>query len=64
MYLSGPNCGFYTAGHPVNINQRNEGLEYADPISVESNVWIGGSEVVLPGVSDFCDSYPNRIPKI
>jgi maltose O-acetyltransferase len=47
----GPNCGFYTAGHPVNISQRNEGLEYAHPISVGNNVWIGGSVVVLPGVS-------------
>jgi maltose O-acetyltransferase len=46
----GPNCGFYTAGHPTNVNQRNEGLEYAHPISVGNNVWIGGSVVVLPGV--------------
>jgi maltose O-acetyltransferase len=46
----GPNCGFYTAGHPVNVNQRNEGLEYAHPISVGDNVWIGGNVVVLPGV--------------
>ena len=24
-----PNCGFYTAGHPVDAAQRNRGLEYA-----------------------------------
>lgn len=47
----GPNCGFYTAGHPENVAQRIDGLEYARPISVGNNVWIGGNVVVLPGVS-------------
>lgn len=37
-----PDCGFYTAGHPVNVSQRNAGLEYARPITVGDNVWIGG----------------------
>ncbi len=46
-----PNCGFYTAGHPVDAKQRNEGLEYAHPITVGNNVWIGGNVIVLPGVS-------------
>lgn len=47
----GPNCGFYTAGHPIEIELRNEGLEYAKPIKVGNNVWIGGNVVVLPGVT-------------
>lgn len=46
-----PNCGFYTAGHPLDVKQRNEGLEYAYPIKVGNNVWIGGSSVILPGVT-------------
>lgn len=46
-----PNCGFYTAGHPIHIKQRNEGLEYAKEIKVGNNVWIGGNVVVLPGVT-------------
>ncbi|MBS7009324.1 sugar O-acetyltransferase [Anaerostipes sp.] len=46
-----PNCAFYTAGHPFNIEQRNAGLEYAYPIHVGNNVWIGGNVTVLPGVS-------------
>lgn len=45
-----PNCGFYTAGHPLDFNTRNQGLEYAKPIEVGDNVWIGGNVVVLPGV--------------
>lgn len=46
-----PNCGFYTAGHPIDYEQRNLGLEYAYPISVGDNVWIGGGVQVLPGVT-------------
>lgn len=46
-----PNCSFYTAGHPIDVEQRNKGLEYAKPIKVGNNVWIGGNVVVLPGVT-------------
>ncbi len=46
-----PNCGFYTAGHPLDVKLRNQGLEYAYPISVGNNVWIGAGVSVLPGVS-------------
>ena len=45
-----PNCSFYTAGHPLDVERRNQGLEYAKPIEVGNNVWIGGNVVVLPGV--------------
>lgn len=47
----GPDCGFYTAGHPVETIPRNQGLEYARPITVGDNVWIGGGVRVMPGVS-------------
>lgn len=46
-----PNCAFYTAGHPFDVGLRNKGLEYAKPITVGNNVWIGGNVVVLPGVT-------------
>ncbi|RXK83157.1 sugar O-acetyltransferase [Filimonas effusa] len=46
-----PNCGFYTAGHPLDVERRNKGLEYAYPIRVGNNVWIGANTVVLPGVT-------------
>lgn len=46
-----PGCGFYTAGHPFNVEQRNKGLEYAYPITIGNNVWIGAQVCILPGVS-------------
>ncbi len=46
-----PNCGFYTAGHPLDAERRNKGLEYAKPITVGNNVWIGAGVHVLPGVT-------------
>lgn len=47
----GPNCGFYTAGHPLEYKIRNKGLEYAKPIKIGNNVWIGGNVTVLAGVT-------------
>lgn len=47
----GPNCGFYTATHPLNFEERNKGLELAEPIVVGSNTWFGGHVSVLPGVT-------------
>lgn len=46
-----PNCTFSTAGHPLDNEQRNQGLEYAYPITVGDNVWFGASVTVLPGVT-------------
>ncbi|MCW3794789.1 sugar O-acetyltransferase [Paenibacillus sp. LS1] len=46
-----PNCGFYTAGHAYDVEQRNEGLEVVGPITVGNNVWIGGGVTVLADVT-------------
>ncbi|NCB91784.1 MAG: sugar O-acetyltransferase [Clostridia bacterium] len=46
-----PDCGFHTAGHPVDAERRNQGLEYARPITVGNDVWIGAGVQVLPGVT-------------
>ena len=47
----GPNCGFYTSGHPMDRERRIQGLEYARPITVGDDVWIGGGVHVMPGVT-------------
>lgn len=46
-----PNCIFSTAGHPLDAQQRDMGLEYAYPITVGDHVWFGASVTVLPGVT-------------
>ena len=46
-----PNCGIYTAYHPIDIVQRNKGLEYASNVRIGNNVWIGGNVTILPGVT-------------
>ena len=46
-----PDCVFSTAGHPLDTEQRNQGLEIALPITVGNNVWIGTQVSVLPGVT-------------
>ena len=47
----GPDCGFYTACHPIGYQLRNQLLEFARPIAVGDNVWFGGGCRVLPGVT-------------
>lgn len=46
-----PNVSIYTAGHPLHPDSRNSGYEYGISITIGDNVWIGGSVVILPGVS-------------
>jgi len=47
----GPNCGMYTAAHPLDAKERNRGLEKAEPIAIGDAVWIGANVVILPGVT-------------
>lgn len=49
--MFGPNVQVYTATHPINHKERASGLEYARPITIGEDVWIGGSAVICPGVT-------------
>ncbi len=46
-----PNVGLHTAGHPMDSKRRNEGIEYARPITIEDDVWIGAGVQICPGVT-------------
>ena len=47
----GPNVSIYTACHSIDPIERNTRNEWAEPVTIGNNVWIGGSVTILPGVS-------------
>lgn len=47
----GPNVSIYTACHSTNPEERNTRQEWAEPVTIGNNVWIGGSVTILPGVT-------------
>jgi len=49
--LLGPNVQIYTASHPMDYQVRASGLEYAKPITIGEDVWIGGSAIICAGVT-------------
>lgn len=47
----GPNVSIYTACHSTDPIERNTRQEWAEPVKIGDNVWIGGSVTILPGVT-------------
>ncbi len=47
----GPNVGIYTACHSTDPEERNTGQEWARPVVIGRNCWIGGNVTILPGVT-------------
>jgi maltose O-acetyltransferase len=48
--LIGPGVHVYTATHPLAVAERRTGIEMAKPVTIGSDVWIGGRSIILPGV--------------
>jgi maltose O-acetyltransferase len=51
LSLIGPGVQLCAATHPVDPAQREAGLEYALPIALGRNVWIGAGVVIGAGVT-------------
>ncbi|MDX2443928.1 MAG: sugar O-acetyltransferase [Bacteroidales bacterium] len=49
--LFAPNVQIYSATHPTDFKIRASGVENAKPVTIGSDIWIGGSAIILPGVS-------------
>ena len=49
--LFGPNVQIYTATHPIDHVVRASGVEFAKPITIGEDVWVGGSAIINPGVT-------------
>nr|WP_315851962.1 maltose acetyltransferase domain-containing protein [Tautonia rosea] len=49
--MFGPAVQVYTASHPVSAAERRKGPEMAYPVTIGSDVWIGGGAIICPGVT-------------
>lgn len=47
----GPNVGIYTACHPLEAEERDKWIEWAEPVTIGDSVWIGGGVTICPGVT-------------
>ncbi len=48
--LLAPNVQIYTATHPIDPTERLTGKEFAKPVTIGNNVWVGGGTIICPGV--------------
>jgi maltose O-acetyltransferase len=48
--LFGPAVQIYTATHPLEAELRRT-REFAKPVTIGSDVWVGGAAVICPGVA-------------
>ncbi|MGL4281448.1 MAG: sugar O-acetyltransferase [Albidovulum sp.] len=49
--MLGPGVHIYCADHHRDVGKRRAGIERALPVRIGSDVWIGGSAILLPGVT-------------
>ena len=47
----GPAVQIYAADHPRDAEARRSGLEFGRPVTIGSDVWIGGGAIILPGIT-------------
>ena len=49
--MIGPNVLISTVSHPTSPMERRAHMSFAKPITIGSDVWIGGNAVILPGIT-------------
>lgn len=49
--MFGPNVQIYTAGHPLDEQKRRDAQEFGKTIRIGSDVWVGGSAILCPGIT-------------
>ena len=50
-FMSAPCVQIYTATHPLQAKARSSGKEFAKPVRIGDDVWLGGGAIVCPGVT-------------
>ena len=49
--MMAPGVQILTATHPLDADKRRTVYEYAKPITIGADVWIGGGAIICPGVT-------------
>ncbi|KAJ3535675.1 hypothetical protein NM208_g7041 [Fusarium decemcellulare] len=49
--MVGPNVMISTATHEIEVASRRDNIEYASPVTIGDDCWIGGGVIILPGVT-------------
>ena len=49
--MIGPHTLITTVGHPLDYRRRREYIAFAQSVTIEDDVWIGGHVTILPGVT-------------
>ena len=49
--MFGPHVTIATAGHPIDPQLREKGLQYNMPVRIGRNCWLGAGVIVMPGVT-------------
>jgi len=49
--MFGPNVSIYAATHETDVQSRRDNIEFARPVTIGDDCWIGGNSIILPGVT-------------
>ncbi|CAC9886009.1 unnamed protein product [Aureobasidium pullulans] len=49
--MFGPNVSILSATHQTDVQSRRDGVEFALPVFIGDDCWIGGNVSILPGVT-------------
>ncbi|KAJ4159231.1 uncharacterized protein LMH87_008139 [Akanthomyces muscarius] len=47
----GPFVSIFSATHETGVQSRRDGVEYAKPVVIGDDCWIGGNTTIMPGVT-------------
>lgn len=47
----GPFVSIFAATHETDVLSRRQGVEYAKPVTIGDDCWIGGNVIIMPGVT-------------
>lgn len=49
--MFGPFVSIFSATHETEVQSRRDGIEYAMPVTIGDDCWIGGNTTIMPGVT-------------